>query len=56
LYEAYDNAQMEYKILHQTSINITKQLNAAKFKLDKTKVQLTSYEAAISAAKAATLA
>ncbi len=56
LYEAYDNAQVEYDILHQASMDTTKQLNSAKFKLDKKQVQLTSYEAGLAAAKAAALA
>ena len=56
LYEAYDNAQVEYNILLQASIDTTKQLNSAKSKLDKEQVQLSSYEAGMAAAKAAALA
>ncbi|PHS08082.1 MAG: hypothetical protein COA88_07250 [Kordia sp.] len=39
LYEAYDNAQVEYNILLQASIDTTKQLNSAKSKLDKEQVK-----------------
>lgn len=56
LYQAYDNTQEEYDVLHQASIDTTKQLGSAKAKLDKEQVQLTSYEAGLTAAKAAALA
>ena len=56
LYQAYTNAQGDYNILLQASIDTTKQLNSAKSKLDKEQVQLSSYEAGMAAAKAAALA
>ncbi|PCI96274.1 MAG: hypothetical protein COB15_10920 [Flavobacteriales bacterium] len=56
LYEAYENALVEYEILHKASIDTTKQLSSAKAKLDKEEVQLTSYKSGMAAATAAALA
>ena len=56
LYEAYENALVEYEILHKASIDTTKQLSSAKAKLDKEQVKLTSYKSGMAAATAAALA